>query len=314
MRWGVLALLLWAAGAEARPSPRVRVTARARGQTASYAFDFDGNIAWLDTHIYVRPRGGGPFSALSQKQWALHGADVGKRGRYRNFEVDDDERTGSFREFRDLATPRRNVIRKHLLAALAKPPAQWQGLSFSAFVQALSNPETARKTTIITARGHSPARVREALRELQRRGYIEYLPPLENIFPVTWSGTRLAGSPAERKTAIMSMLLDEVQATRLGRRALPVITPDGQGRRPMHLWGFSDDTYENFAKAVSVLSGEVQKGRWPDVKITVFFTGRGDRRHPPHAVILTPDGKTRAPLPGELGEAQRVAFGYDSPR
>ena len=301
MRRLALALLLLSSAAEA--SPRLRVTRRPPPQTVSYSFDWDGNIAWLPTQIYLYPKGGGRELALSQKAWAVHGADVGKRGPYQGYETSLDERSGSFREFRDVRW-KRNVIRRHLLAALRRPPAEWRGLSFDAFVRALNDPETARKTTIITARGHSPRSIRNALRELQRRGLIRYLHPLENIFPVTHGG--LTGSVAERKTTIMSMLLDEVQGSRLRRGARAVITPDGKGRRPMHLWGFSDDTYEFFETAVRNLSAEVARGRWPDVKITIFFTGRDHPQHRPHAVVITPDGKTRAPLPGELGEADRL--------
>jgi hypothetical protein len=45
----------------------------------------------------------------------------------------------------------------------------------------------------------------------------------------------------------------------------------GTGREALLTWGFSDDDWGNYSAAKTYLT-EVA-ARWPDVKITLFFTG-----------------------------------------
>jgi hypothetical protein len=152
------------------------------------------------------------------------------------------------------------------------------------------------------------------LKWLQRQGYIKYLPPKKNLHTVMRPDFKIGdqvaeGSPSDRKAALMLTLLDEVQQRKLGKDAHEVITPNGLGRRKMHVWGFSDDDYGNFSKAVSALSKEIH--RWPNVKIVVKYTGHAHPTEKPHTVVLTPDGKTREQLPEERTEVTTIIGGWD---
>jgi hypothetical protein len=142
-----------------------------------------------------------------------------------------------------------------------------------------------------------------------------YLPPEPNgelslehtsIFPVTYPdmlpkyhATEVDVSP--QKAAIMSDLLDRLEKVPVDPEAPLVWNREGTAMKRMHLWGFSDDDYANFTKAVEVLSAGVRDKKWGNIKITVFFTGKNHRTEKPHAVIITPTG-TRALKAEETGE------------
>ena len=51
------------------------------------------------------------------------------------------------------------------------------------------------------------------------------------------------------------------------------------------------------ARALAALSQDVKSGRWPDVRITLVYTGTNDRAMQPHAVVLERDGSVRPAPP-----------------
>ena len=81
-----------------------------------------------------------------------------------------------------------------------------------------------------------------------------------------------------------------MMSSHLGVSHLPLRSDNGNWR--WHCYT-SDDDYGNYAKAVEALSAEVAAGRWPDVKITVLFTGKNHPTEEPRVEIITPDGSTR---------------------
>jgi hypothetical protein len=108
-------------------------------------------------------------------------------------------------------------------------------------------------------------------------------------------------------------ILDRIQAMGTSDQMLDVIGPSGRGRRKMHLWGFSDDDFGNFSTALKVLteqmkpSKEYPHGRWPDIKIALFFTGgKNNPTEKPRTVVLTAAGGSRPARPSEIGEARKV--------
>ncbi|MBI3555948.1 MAG: hypothetical protein HY074_06780 [Deltaproteobacteria bacterium] len=111
----------------------------------------------------------------------------------------------------------------------------------------------------------------------------------------------------------MKQLLDRIQALGTNEKMQEVIGPSGKGSRKMHLWGFSDDDMGNIETARKVLSAEMKpspeypRGRWPDVKITLFFTaGKDTSKLKPSVVVLTSNGGTRPALAAEVEEAHRL--------
>ena len=278
-------------------------------QGMGWNFDFDDNIASMDTKIVVFERETNRERSLSTTEFAEVREQIGKSGEFANYEIrNEDGPSNSFRNFRDADDP--GVFWRDLSRAMDS--SQWKGPSWAAFQRAMSSPETARWSTIITARGHYPNTIHAALRRLVDQGYLENVPPRENIFPVSLPGLASgfgggAASPSAAKVVVMEKYLDRLQAAPFGPSAQPVIPPDGgRGRRFMHLWGFSDDDFGTFKKTVSELGDQVRQGRWPDVKITVFFTGIGHPEADPHAVVIASDGSTRPRLPAEAREVDRA--------
>ncbi|MBI5201862.1 MAG: hypothetical protein HY925_09780 [Elusimicrobia bacterium] len=101
----------------------------------------------------------------------------------------------------------------------------------------------------------------------------------------------------------MRAILDRIQASPLGADAPAVVTQDGRGRRPLHLWGFSDDDWGNYSIALAALSADVKAGKYGNVKITVFYTGTNTPEHPPGAWVVTPDGSARPATAEERRES-----------
>jgi len=267
-------------------------------------FDWDDNIFFMPTKIMLRNTVTGEEHGVSTRQFALIREKVGHPGAYQEFELADD----AFRFFGD--TNGANHFGQDVTAAV-KGGGRWQGPSWKAFVRAMSDEATAARTTIITARMHAPETIHAGLCTLQALGLIDNVPPLENMYPVNYPplaealGGSDAASPSAAKTVVMEQILDELSATPVAEGTPAVLDAAGEGRRPMHLWGFSDDDYGNHSEAVKALSEDVAAGRWPNVKIVVFFTGTNHPNETPRAEVLTPDGGTRPMTASELEHSQR---------
>lgn len=101
-----------------------------------------------------------------------------------NYEVRPEDTTGSFRQFRDCG---RNYFMTDLEKALTKKSF---GPSFADFVEHCSTQELANNTTIITARGHSPETLHKGLVRLKELNIINFVPPVENMFPCSFKGLK----------------------------------------------------------------------------------------------------------------------------
>ena len=296
--------------------PRLRILKHAPRQVVGFNFDIDDNILRLPTQIWLRNAATGKEQGVSTQAWAIvrhafapnaQGTALVGSGGYAGFEIGLDTRTGGLRDFYD--NGRGNTMLRDLERQIAA--GGWRGPSWNAFVAAMKRPETARRTTLITARGHSAESIHAVLRHLQRLGHIKYVPPRENIFPVLsprfmLKGQVVPGDAAAKKGVVMASILDEIEHNGLRRTARDVVTPDGRGRKKMHLWGFSDDDYGNYQKALAVLSEGVKQGRWPNVKIKVFYTGTNNPAQKPGAVVIMPDGTTRPERADERREVTSI--------
>jgi hypothetical protein len=278
-------------------------SAREVPRSTGWNFDWDDNIFNMPTTIRVTHKVTGEELGITTAEFALVRELIGKSGRYADYVQKPD----ALRFFGDDPRGVRNYFVEDVARAMAASAAGWQGPSWDAFVTAMSRPDTAARTTLITARLHSPATLHAGLVHLQQLGLIKHVPPVENIFPVSYPplAEKLGGSansPSAAKAKVMMQILDRLQAEALSPRAKPVTAPDGKGRRVMHLWGFSDDDWGNYRKAVDALLPEVRAGRWPDVKITVFFTGKNHPGEPPRIEVLSKAGP-RPARPEEIKAA-----------
>jgi hypothetical protein len=269
-------------------------------------FDWDDNIMFMKTPIVLFKKGTKEEKLVSTGEFAEVRQNLGVAG---SEWADYETRGGDGESFRYFADSRgKNHFLDDVLDAMKQDPEKWQGPSWKAFVEACSRQETARQVTIITARGHSPAKMYAALKKLREMGILKFLPPQKNLILV--GNPKFGGNsadPSARKAFYMKQFLDAIQKKPvLGD--FEVVDSDGTGKRLQHLWGFSDDDYGNFEKAVKELGAAIKEkpGRWSNIKITLFYTGTKKEGVKPHAVVLDSKGEPRRLLPAEIGEAARI--------
>ena len=276
-------------------------------QVLAPSFDWDDNVLFMPTTIRIFHKEDGSFRDLSTGEFAEVGGQIGKEGTpWADFEIrpDTDEGGGSFAGFRDFDP---EGFAKGMHRAVREGKLGPKALDFFA---ALSDPDVAQHTSIITARGHEPQTIHDGLRAMQVLfGAPKHIPPVENIFPVhnpdlksQLSADSSAANPAGGKGVAASRLLDRLDGKPFGPQSTPVYSPQGDGEREHHhLFHFSDDDPKNYDKMKQALGAGLAAGRWKNTKVVVEFTGmRGDR--PPETKVLKPDGTPRDLLPGEATE------------
>jgi hypothetical protein len=267
------------------------LTPAAFAQIQAYNFDFDDNIFVTPARIVVWDNANQAELEISTGYWALLKNKIGKEDPYKNFS----KRPDFLRNFGDVGPEGTGLFAKQILQALQSSTESWKAPSWPAFQEAMSNEETRSHATIITARLHAPQSILAGLLELKRLGYIAAVPDLDHIYVVGWPGFdgRFKGATdPESKANVMTFLLDDLE-----RQPIPKTATEKQ-----HVWSFSDDDYDNFSKALNVLSPKVAAGRWPHVKIVLVYTGINNPSQPRHALVIKPDGSTRPAQPGELAQ------------
>lgn len=296
---------------DSRPVPVAPLTVRAAKAAPhpilAWNFDWDDNIIFMKTKIIVFKKGSKDpkdEKEVSTGDFAVVEHLLGKAGtEWADYEKRDGIKA-SYRYFRD--TRGKNNFLDQILEAIADDPSKWKGPSWDAFVEACSQAETARHVSIITARGHSSAKMHAALKELQRRGFIKFLPPVKNLIGVEHPKFVTKEDTSTRKATHMMAFLDDVQK-QLVRGVGEVVNQDNTGNAKLHLWGFSDDSFANFEAARKMLGAAMadKPGRWSRIKITLFYTGTKQAGVDPHAVVLTSSGEARDVTLAEVGESRK---------
>ncbi len=262
-------------------------------QAQAFNCDFDDNILFSSAKIMVWDPKSKLEIPVSTQQWAIVKNQLGKVGEWKERIA----RKESFRYFRDDSELGDDVVKLQVEQALDSRGKEAIAPSFAAMREALGNSDLRARFYIITARENSPSAILKGFEVLLKRGLIASLPLEENIFPVGWAGLpeqfrgdTVAGSKAK----VMMKLLDNLELVPMPTDATLVEDREGKGKAKLHLWGFSDDDYDNFSKAKEVLSREVAKGRWPNIKVSLFFTGTNNPAEMPRAEIIQSNGQTRA--------------------
>jgi hypothetical protein len=216
----------------------------ASGGRSFYFFDFDDNLAFLTTPIFLFHKETGEEVRITSGELAAHGHQIGKQGLYENYGFDHDPKKGSFRHFRDRQMSwlsrllgRRQFFLKDLRSALLRPDLEWKGPSWSCFYHAVFN---SRPVAIITARGHHPRTLWDGLMLLHQEGHLPEPPNLLGLYPVSHPEVqRILGLDFDRGS---------VSIPDLKRKALRHAVHEAlrlYGERYPHRFGMSDDDPQN---------------------------------------------------------------------
>lgn len=181
----------------------------------------------------------------------------------KDYEINNDDQTGSFRQFRDCE---KNYFLRDLKIAIDNKTF---GPSFKDLQEHCSTEEEASNLCIITARGHHPQTILNGLKLLQSLGYIKHTPKLENIFPCSYKGldSKLVASaqnPSDAKKNIILSILDGIQ------NKVNCLKTSAKKR---YTFGFSDDDQKTMKIVESSLKEQIQTGRWNNIEINLYFTG-----------------------------------------
>jgi len=244
-----------------------------RRQIEASNFDFDDNLFVTPARIAIWDNVNQAELEVSTAYWALIKGKIAKEGAYKDFVM----RPNFLRDFSDSGAYGTKLFKNQIGQALKRRDVSWKGPRWDAFVDALSCPISRQYVTIITAREHSPESILAGLQLLKEKGLIPALPDIDHIYPVRWSGfpTQFKGqTDAESKAKVMEYLLDRLETQPISKD------------EKLHLWNFSDDDFDNFSQALETLSPQVRGGRWPHVKISLFFTGLNNPEHKPQAIVI----------------------------
>lgn len=221
-----------------------------RGGRSFYFFDFDDNVIFLPTPLYLFHRESGEEKAVSTKEFAAIGAKVGKEGHWRDFEIRFDPQTGSFRRFRQKQIPwlkkllgQRQPLIEDILNALRLHENEWRGPSWNFFWHAVHN---SRPLSIITARGHHPETMKDGIRVLKKRGHLSREPNYLSVFPVSHADVRVDLGDANR----------DWHTARLKQEAIKRSVEEAfriYGQNPAHRFGMSDDDPTNLQLIIEAL-------------------------------------------------------------
>ena len=153
------------------------------GGRSFYFFDLDDNILVLPTKMVLFHKESHHEILISTTAFAHQQAFIGQRGLYRDYEIRFEDRTGSFRYFRDL--PSESPFLQDLESALTREEFHWQGPSWNCFMHATLNQ---RPTALITARGHEAETFKKGFAYLAEQDLLPYEPNWLAIYPVSNKG------------------------------------------------------------------------------------------------------------------------------
>lgn len=213
----------------------------AQGGRSFYFFDFDDNVAFLTTPMFLFHKETGAEIEISSREFAQFSASIGKGGVYADYVLEANASTGSFRCFRDKDISmlgrllgRKQMFVKDLGVALGLPDVQWKGPSWSCFYHAVFN---GRPLALITARGHHPRTIEQGISLWVKEGHLPIEPNYLAIYPVSHPDVKRSLALPD-SDSIPHLKQKALRAS--VRRALEVY-----GDNPHHRFGMSDDDPRN---------------------------------------------------------------------
>lgn len=231
-----------------------------------YFFDFDDNIMYLETPIFLRNTDTKEVVQVSTGDFASIHPLLGKSGKWESYAIFD----GTYSHFRDIpADQLRKGQRQYFVEDVAKAVEaegdSWQAPAWKLFVHACSEQHP---VSIVTARGHSAETLKAGVRVLVDKGLIPREPNYHTVFPV--------GNDEVRREQLGD---EELEATTpvLKKRAIIQTVEEAlskYGAKPPHTFGMSDDDPENVSLIVRAMC-ECKKN-YPDKRFFAINTHLGE--------------------------------------
>jgi hypothetical protein len=240
------------------------------GGRSFYFFDFDDNVAFLATPLILFKKVSGEELLISSGQFAIEHSKIGKQGVYKNFEIRWEDKTGTFRNFRDHQTAelqrlgmKRQVFLDDVAQALGLPDFNWKGPSWSCFYHATFNQ---RPVSVITARGHNPDTIINGIDLFVQSGHLPHRPNFLSIYPVSNRDTRILLGDTE-----LNMTTPELKQRAI--RASVEQAIEKYGYNPHHRFGMSDDDPKNIQLIVEEMAR--LKSTYPEMSFFMIETHGG---------------------------------------
>lgn len=241
------------------------------GGRSFYFFDFDDNVAFLTTPLILFHKITGEELKVSSATWAQHHLSIGQAGPYADYEIRWEDRTGTFRCFRDHHEDelkrlglKRQIFIEDVATALGVPDFQWKGPSWSCFYHATFNQ---RPVSVITARGHDPQTIKNGVKVIVDTGHLPLEPNYLSIFPVSHRETRL-------NLGDKDLSLGTAELKQKAIRASVEMALKTYGYNPHHRFGMSDDDPRNIALIVEEMLR--LKKQYPEMGFFMIETQNGE--------------------------------------
>ncbi|MEZ4873312.1 MAG: hypothetical protein R2827_13930 [Bdellovibrionales bacterium] len=221
------------------------------GGRSFYFFDFDDNIAYLTTPIWIFHKKTGNPIKLSSGEYAHFKNAVGRYGKYADYEFNYGPQ-GSFKSFRDknLRFYNRMLGEKQdfvldVKDVLSYPDFDWKGPSWNTFYHAVYN---RRPLSLITARGHKPETIVKGISQFVKKGFLPNEPNYLSIFPVNCESTQLDLTGQFNEGANISKL-KQMAIRKSVEQAI-----QQYGENPYHRFGMSDDDPDNIKMIIEEMA------------------------------------------------------------
>ena len=242
-----------------------------------YFFDFDDNIMFLSTPIFVKNQETDEVEGVSTSKFAEIRMDLGKVGRWKDFALFD----GSYSHFRDIPEDQLQPGQKQWFVqdvedALAKSQDEWQAPSWDLFVYACREQ---RPLSIVTARGHRRETLKAGVRVLLEHRLIEREPNYLSIYAVgnqEIAEELIAGLEDKAEQENVRKLPDPTSALkRIAIRKSIDEALETYGTEPEHRFGMSDDDPKNVDLIIKAMCD--CKRKYPDKRFFVIDTHKGEK-------------------------------------
>lgn len=237
------------------------------GGKSFYFFDFDDNVAYLSTPILIFHKKTGQELTLTSGQFAKANKTIGVSGPYKDYYLDFNDESGSFRNFRDryhIGCTNDQALKQRFVhdveEALKKAEWDWKAPSWNCFYHATYNQ---RPLSLITARGHGGETIKQGINSMVTLGHLPHDPNYLSIYAVSNPETRVELGDVELKASV-----PELKRWAIRRSVEKAI--ERYEYSPFHRFGMSDDDPHN----VELITEEMKylKGRYPEMSFFVIQT------------------------------------------